>query len=111
MNKDKHIGENPLEKIIIKSTQAATSSSTIHVNPPNFYPEIPVTIWCWRLSGDEVIDIQFKTDLAAPHDWVTVHTLTASANQTGIYSPCRFKIKKGITTNDVGVAMSQVRGL
>ncbi len=100
-----------MEKILISSRTTAFTTTMEHVNPPGFYPEVPVTIWCWGLQGSEVIEIQFRTDLAAPNDWVTVHKLTVTFNQTGIYAPCRFKIKKGVTVGNVGVAMSKVRGL
>jgi len=100
-------------KILIGSTTLAEVSSVVQINQSGLDPSVPVSVWCWGLTDAEEIEIQLPTDKDSPDNWVTVYKLKAGAplNQTAVYSPCKFRVKKGSTSTAAGVAIASIRGI
>ena len=99
-----------MNKLLIASTQdeITTDPYAVYFRHQKISENVPVTIWTWNLGAGEVIEIQFKTDLTAPNDWVAVGELTADENSITLYAPVQFRLYKQATAGNVGVYMTSI---
>lgn len=100
--------------LITAQTEAANSTGVELGRYNNFITHIPATFFGWGFSGEDDATIQFSVDGGTTWNNLVIGgetvTLDSDNNARSIYGPGHYRVSKGVTTGEVGVAISRIKG-